>query len=180
MYVMFQKYPQFALIFLKRRDQGGKWVITMKSNPELLDRCWSWLSMALVGEQIDERDEVCGAVVSVRHKIDRIQVWTRSKDNVETLNTIGKKLYKLLDLSNEPTIGLEFQFHSEDRPSRNKFIHVLPRISGGVEGTAFHPAEGKGSGGWRGAGVGATGGAFGSFGRGGAFGGAGNIGKAAS
>ena len=33
----------------------------MKSNPELLDRCWSWLSMALVGEQIDEKDEICGA-----------------------------------------------------------------------------------------------------------------------
>ena len=104
----------------------------MKSNPELLDRCWSWLSMALVGEQIDEKDEICGAgtfqllgslfsfsmtlrsflspaVVSVRHKIDRIQVWTRSKDNVDLLNSIGKKLYKLLDLSNEPSIGLEFQ-----------------------------------------------------------------------
>lgn len=110
----------------------------MKSNPELLDRCWSWLAMALVGEQIDERDEVCGAgtiqslqsqfppfnacslspihaVVSVRHKIDRIQVWTRSKDNVDLLNSIGKKLYKLLDLGNEPSIGLEFQVRQELR-----------------------------------------------------------------
>jgi translation initiation factor 4E len=92
--------------------------------------------MALVGEQIDERDEICGAgtiqsfdvyfhlsrtvcsfpthtVVSVRHKIDRIQVWTRSKDNVDLLNSIGKKLYKLLDLSNEPSIGLEFQVRRE-------------------------------------------------------------------
>lgn len=122
------------------RFQGGKWVITMKSNPQLLDRCWSWLAMALVGEQLDERDEICGAgtplffpiifsltnhhliaatlltivlVVSVRHKIDRIQVWTRSKDNVEVLNSIAKKLDKLLDLGNEPTIGLEFQVRSE-------------------------------------------------------------------
>jgi hypothetical protein len=40
---------------------GGKWVLTMKSNPALLDRCWSWLAMALVGEELDEKDEVCGA-----------------------------------------------------------------------------------------------------------------------
>ena len=42
---------------------GGKWVLTMKSNPMLLDRCWSWLAMALVGEELDEKDEVCGAGV---------------------------------------------------------------------------------------------------------------------
>ena len=42
---------------------GGKWVLTMKSNPVLLDRCWSWLAMALVGEELDEKDEVCGAGV---------------------------------------------------------------------------------------------------------------------
>jgi hypothetical protein len=33
----------------------------MRANPELLDRCWSWLAMALVGEELDERDEICGA-----------------------------------------------------------------------------------------------------------------------
>src|SRR5258706_2915629 len=42
---------------------GGKWVLTMKSNPMLLDRCWPWLAMALVGEELDEKDEVCGAGV---------------------------------------------------------------------------------------------------------------------
>ncbi|KAF8828354.1 hypothetical protein HHX47_DHR4000831 [Lentinula edodes] len=26
---------------------GGKWVLTMRNNPELLDRCWGWLCMAL-------------------------------------------------------------------------------------------------------------------------------------
>ena len=47
-------------------------------------------------------------VVSLRAKIDRIQLWTRGKDNVEAINALGKKLIKLLDLQGEPTIGLEF------------------------------------------------------------------------
>lgn len=89
--------------------QGGKWVLTMKNNPALLDRCWAWLAMALVGEELEEGDEICGAVVSLRSKVDRIQLWTRSKDDVERLNGIGKKLVKLLDVSEADGIGLEFQ-----------------------------------------------------------------------
>lgn len=89
--------------------EGGKWVLTMKNNPQLLDRCWAWLAMALVGEDLDEGDEICGAVVSLRSKVDRIQLWTRSKEDVEKINGIGKKMVKLLDISEADGIGLEFQ-----------------------------------------------------------------------
>lgn len=42
--------------------EGGKWTLTIKSNPPLLDRSWLWLVLALVGEQLDDvSDEVCGA-----------------------------------------------------------------------------------------------------------------------
>ena len=68
--------------------------------------------MALVGEELDEGDEICGAVVSLRSKVDRIQVWTRSKDDVEKVNGIGRKLVKLLDVSEADGIGLEFQVSS--------------------------------------------------------------------
>ena len=94
---------------------GGKWVLTMKNNPQLLDRCWNWLAMALVGEDLDEGDEICGAVVSLRSKVDRIQLWTRSKDDVEKINGIGKKMVKLLDVSEADSIGFEFQVWSYSR-----------------------------------------------------------------
>jgi translation initiation factor 4E len=88
---------------------GGKWVLTMKANPALLDRCWSWAAMALVGEELDEGDEICGIVVSLRAKVDRIQIWTRSKQDVEKLNGIAKRMVKILDISEADSIGLEFQ-----------------------------------------------------------------------
>ncbi|KAF9446999.1 translation initiation factor eIF4e [Macrolepiota fuliginosa MF-IS2] len=103
---------------------GGKWVLTMKNSPELLDRCWSWLAMALVGEELEDGDEICGAVVSLRTKVDRIQLWTRSKDDVEKLNSIGKKMVKLLDVSEADQIGLEFQYNTEDRPQPNRFLSI--------------------------------------------------------
>ncbi|KAF7437509.1 hypothetical protein PC9H_004350 [Pleurotus ostreatus] len=131
--------------------QGGKWVITMRNNPALLDQCWKWLAMALIGEELEEGDdEICGAVVSLRSKVDRIQVWTRSKEDVERLNGIGKRLIKLLDVSEADGIGLEFQYNTEDRPLPNKFISIqsLPSTSfragfqggGGTPTTAEHPS----------------------------------------
>jgi len=94
--------------------------------------------MGLVGEQIDDRNEICGAVVSLRPKIDRIQLWTRSKDDVERINAIGKKIVRLLDIANEPGIGFEFQYHSEDRPARSRFISIVPSSAG--VGGGFHRA----------------------------------------
>ncbi|KAJ8472463.1 hypothetical protein ONZ45_g16639 [Pleurotus djamor] len=157
---------------------GGKWVITMRSNPGLLDRCWKWLAMALIGEELEEGgDEICGAVVSLRSKVDRIQVWTRGKDDVERLNGIGKRLIKLLDVSEADGIGLEFQYNTEDRPLPNKFISIQPppstsfrsNFQGGTPtsadhpSTPYHPTHGHSMSQGGGAG-GAGSGAFGSFG----------------
>ncbi|KZT18922.1 translation initiation factor eIF4e [Neolentinus lepideus HHB14362 ss-1] len=157
--------------------KGGKWVLTMKNNPALLDRCWSWLAMALVGEELDEGDEVCGAVVSLRSKVDRIQLWTRSKDDVERLNGIAKKLVKILDVSDADNIGLEFQYNTDDRPPLNKFLSIqsLPQSSFRSSfhgGTKFNsPVTGPGEVASPVGGAPVPGGAFAGFGVGG-FGGA--------
>ncbi|EPT05729.1 hypothetical protein FOMPIDRAFT_48838 [Fomitopsis schrenkii] len=163
---------------------GGKWVLTMKNNPQLLDRCWSWLAMALVGEDLDEGDEICGAVVSLRSKVDRIQLWTRSKEDVEKINGIGRKLVKLLDVSEADGIGLEFQYNNDDRPTPNKFltIQALPQTSyrSSFHGSKNSPMAGPGEGpGLPAVGAAGPGGAFAGFGIGGAgaLGGAGWRGK---
>ncbi|ESK87644.1 eukaryotic translation initiation factor 4e class ii [Moniliophthora roreri MCA 2997] len=135
---------------------GGKWVLTMKNNPNLLDRCWNWVAMALVGEELEEdQDEICGAVVSLRSKVDRIQVWTRSKEDVEKINGIGRKLVKLLDVGEKDNIGLEFQYNTDDRPLPNKFLSIqaMPPTSSfrsstfGV-GSPVTPVGGGGGGGF--------------------------------
>ena len=48
-------------------------------------------------------DEICGAFVILRTKMDRIQLW---KDDMDRLNAIGKKL---LDISEADSIGLDLQ-----------------------------------------------------------------------
>ncbi|PBK88177.1 hypothetical protein ARMGADRAFT_1047443 [Armillaria gallica] len=74
---------------------GSKWISTMKNTPGLLDRCWNRLAMAMV---------------------DRIQVWTRTKNGVEKFHSIGKKL--------PDGIGLEFLYNTDDRPQSKKFLSM--------------------------------------------------------
>lgn len=69
--------------------------------------------MAMVGEELDDGNDVCGAVVSLKAKVDRIQLWVRSKDSVDKVNNIGKRLVKLLDISEADGIGMEFQVNNK-------------------------------------------------------------------
>lgn len=121
----------------------------MKNNGALLDRCWAWLAMALVGEDLDEGDEI--------------------KEDVEKINGIGRKMAKLLDVSEADGIGLEFQYNNDDRPVPNKFLSIqaLPQTS---YRTSFHakssPVSGPGESGAQFPAAG-PGGAFAGFGVGG-------------
>lgn len=62
-----------------------KSVVDMKS---FLSRVFQLL--CLVGESFDEASEdVCGAVVNVRPKGDKIAIWTSNCQNREAIMTIG-------------------------------------------------------------------------------------------
>ncbi|EPQ29608.1 uncharacterized protein PFL1_02827 [Pseudozyma flocculosa PF-1] len=113
---------------------GGKWTLTFRqSNPGLTDRSWMWLVLALVGEELDDNDEVTGAVCSLRPRGDRISVWLRSKNKVDRVNQIGRKVLQLLELENEPGVTLEFGSNTGaplEGPS--KFISVQNPVTPGA------------------------------------------------
>lgn len=37
--------------------------------------------LAMIGEQFDESEEICGVVVSVRRAHDKIAIWTKTASN---------------------------------------------------------------------------------------------------
>lgn len=57
----------------KANKNGGRWMITLVKNqrPEL-DRYWIDTVLCLIGEAFDSFDDVCGAVVNIRAKGDKI------------------------------------------------------------------------------------------------------------
>ncbi|CAL5413631.1 unnamed protein product [Camellia sinensis] len=59
---------------------GGKWTVT-SSRKANLDAMWLETLMALIGEQFDESDEICGVVASVRQRQDKLALWTKTASN---------------------------------------------------------------------------------------------------
>jgi translation initiation factor 4E len=56
--------------------RGGKWVII--PDEQRIDENWLSLLLATIGEVLcDDDDEICGIVVSIRKKQNKITVWTK-------------------------------------------------------------------------------------------------------
>ncbi|XP_033513616.1 eukaryotic translation initiation factor 4E-1 isoform X2 [Nicotiana tomentosiformis] len=58
---------------------GGKW--TMSFSRGKSDTCWLYTLLAMIGEQFDCGDEICGAVINVRVRQEKIALWTRNAAN---------------------------------------------------------------------------------------------------
>ncbi|KAI3690763.1 hypothetical protein L2E82_48970 [Cichorium intybus] len=56
--------------------KGGNWIIRFKK--AVSGRFWEDLVLALVGDQLDYSDNICGIVLSVRFNEDILSVWNRN------------------------------------------------------------------------------------------------------
>lgn len=55
--------------------KGGRWLVVVdkQKRAQLLDHYWLELLMAVIGEQFEDSGEyICGAVVNVRQKGDKV------------------------------------------------------------------------------------------------------------
>jgi translation initiation factor 4E len=66
--------------------RGGKWSIRLRKG--VADRLWEDLILALIGDQYEDEDEVCGCVLSVRIQEDIISVWNKDESNSQILTRI--------------------------------------------------------------------------------------------
>jgi len=72
----------------------------------------------MIGEQFEEHDEICGAVINIRNKQDRISVWTKTSTNESAQMTIGRKLKAVLELPENQKIG--FTSHDDSLKMEKK------------------------------------------------------------
>ncbi|GAY46663.1 hypothetical protein CUMW_098790, partial [Citrus unshiu] len=93
---------------------GGKWSVTSNRKANL-DTMWLETMMALIGEQFDEADEICGVVASVRQRQDKLALWTKTAANEAAQMGIGKKWKEILDLTDRIT----YSFHDDSRRDRS-------------------------------------------------------------
>ena len=64
--------------------------------------------LCLIGEAFDEHsDDVCGAVVNIRPKGDKLSIWTANSKNKDGILKIGLKLKERLGIQPKSTIVYE-------------------------------------------------------------------------
>lgn len=90
---------------------GGRWLISLekKQRNSDLDRFWLDVVLLMIGENFENSDEICGAVVNVRAKLDKIGIWTADASKQHATIEIGRKLKEQLGIHGK--IG--FQVHRD-------------------------------------------------------------------
>jgi len=97
-----------------RNKKGGRWLINLNKQQRHsdLDNFWLETLLCLIGEAFDEQsDDICGAVVNIRAKGDKLAVWTSDARNADNNLKIGRTLKQRLNIPKTVTIG--FQAHTD-------------------------------------------------------------------
>lgn len=96
--------------------QGGRWLISLekKQRGSELDNYWLEIILLMIGEAFEEcSDEVCGATVNIRPKMDKIGLWTANADSSkkDVVLAIGKKIKERLKIASN--LPIHYQLHSD-------------------------------------------------------------------
>ena len=110
-----------------RNEKGGSWTINPKDvgkQQQDVDDMWLQGVMACIGDQFEESDEICGLMVSVRTRGNRMQLWTRTAGNEEAQLSIAKQLKEYLSIPAESQIA--FNAHADQmkdsRRAKEKYV----------------------------------------------------------
>ncbi|XP_066586560.1 eukaryotic translation initiation factor 4E-1A-like isoform X2 [Prorops nasuta] len=93
---------------------GGRWLISLekKQRTSDLDRFWLEILLCMIGEAFNEySDDVCGAVVNVRTKGDKLGVWTSNANSEDGVMEIGRKLKERLRIT--PKLKINYEVHKD-------------------------------------------------------------------
>lgn len=104
--------------------RGGRWVITLnKSNKNDLDNFWLDTMLILIGESCDYSTELCGAVVNIRGKNNKISIWTANGSNEAAALEIGGKLRDGLRM--ESAYLLQYQLHKDTMAKQGSLVKTI-------------------------------------------------------
>lgn len=87
---------------------GGRW--TLSFGKRLSDKYWLDTVLCLIGETFEHSDQICGAIVNVRPKNDKISIWTANYENSAAVMNIGRTYKARLGIRD---IMIHYQLHKD-------------------------------------------------------------------
>lgn len=105
--------------------KGGSWTLHIPKGQNAkaeLDKHWLDGLLACIGEQFTEGDDICGLVVNVRSKNDRINLWTKNGANEQVQMSLGRELRNFFG---DQSLKLGFKLHNDqlnNKSSKDRYL----------------------------------------------------------
>ncbi|KAI9229805.1 MAG: translation initiation factor eIF 4e-like domain-containing protein [Piptocephalis tieghemiana] len=97
--------------------KGGKWIVRLKKG--LASRYWESLMIAVVGDQFDLGDEICGAVLSMRNSEDILSLWNKNAGGARVNLRIRDTLKRILGAPADTV--MEYKAHTDALRDNSSF-----------------------------------------------------------
>eukprot|EP00299_Pterocystis_sp_00344_P005720 c1745_g1_i2.p1 GENE.c1745_g1_i2~~c1745_g1_i2.p1 ORF type:complete len:191 (-),score=37.14 c1745_g1_i2:85-657(-) len=81
---------------------GGKWLVPCpqdETNQSLTHDVWTELLLAVIGEQFDHCEDVCGIVLSVRTRGNTISVWNHTGADEELVQAVTAQIKAIVTIN---------------------------------------------------------------------------------
>jgi len=101
---------------------GGKWILRLRKG--LATRYWEDLVLAVVGDQFEVGDEICGAVISIRYQEDILSLWTKTATDYDTRVKILEVMKRVLNLDSRAQ--LEYKNHDASIRDNSSYRNTEP------------------------------------------------------
>ncbi|RKP37217.1 translation initiation factor eIF 4e-like domain-containing protein [Dimargaris cristalligena] len=96
---------------------GGKWIVRLKKG--IASRYWEDLVLAVIGDQFDVGNDICGAVLSIRNSEDILSLWNSSAQDGRINLRIRDTVKRILNLPAD-TI-MEYKAHNDSMKDNSSF-----------------------------------------------------------
>jgi len=100
-----------------KNKMGGRWIVRLRKG--LASRCWENMILAMMGEQFMVGEEICGAVVSVRHQEDIVSIWNQNSNDAQSRQRIRDTLTRVLNLPRDTV--MEYKCHRDSIQDKSSF-----------------------------------------------------------
>jgi len=101
----------------EKNKMGGKWIVRLRKG--LASRCWENMILAMLGEQFMVGEEICGAVVSIRHQEDIVSIWNQNSNDAQSRQRIRDTLTRVLNLPRDTV--MEYKCHRDSLNDKSSF-----------------------------------------------------------
>ncbi|XP_017011827.2 eukaryotic translation initiation factor 4E1 [Drosophila takahashii] len=106
--------------------EGGRWIMLLdKASRGFIDKIWHDLLLCMIGECFQYSDEICGVVINVRNKANKLSLWTKDSRNVQAILSIGRQMKELLQLGE---LEIQYQVHKDAMVQHGPNVHSIYKL----------------------------------------------------